>query len=105
MNINIKKLPKSEVEIEGEIEVEIFESYFEKALKKIGENIELPGFRKGKAPKNVLLSNVKEIQILEEMAEMALGEHYPKIIKKEKIEAIGRPEIYIIKLARNNQIG
>ncbi len=105
MNINIKKLPKSEVEIEGEIEVEIFESYFEKALKKIGENIELPGFRKGKAPKNVLLSNVKEIQILEEMAEMALGEHYPKIIKKEKIEAIGRPEISIIKLARNNPLG
>ncbi len=102
--INVKKLPKSEVEIEGEISIETFESYFEKALKKIGENIELPGFRKGKAPNNVLLSNVKEIQILEGMAEMALGEHYPKIIKKEKIDAIGRPEIAITKLARNNPL-
>ena len=33
--INIKKLPKSEVEIEGEISTDIFESYFDKALEKI----------------------------------------------------------------------
>ena len=38
--ININKLPKSEVEIEGEIEADVFEAYFTKALKKIGENVE-----------------------------------------------------------------
>jgi len=103
--INIKKLPKSEIEIEGEIEKDIFESYFDKAIKKIGEKIELPGFRKGKIPEKVLLSHVKEIQILEEMAELALSEHYPKIIEKETIEAIGRLDIAITKLARNNPLG
>lgn len=105
MKITINKLPKSEVEIEGEIEAEILESYFEKALKKLGENVKLDGFRKGKIPENVLLSNIPEIAILEEMAEMALGEHYPKILEEEKIDAIGRPEIFIIKLARNNPLG
>ena len=35
MKINIKKLPKSEVEIEGEIEADVFEAYFGKALKKL----------------------------------------------------------------------
>ena len=103
--ISIQKLPNSIIEIEGEIEANIFESYFAKALKKIGENIELPGFRKGKAPENVLLANVKEMHILEEMAELALGEHYPKIIEEKKIDAIGRPDISIIKLARNNPLG
>ena len=102
--ITIKKLPKSEVEIEGELEAEAFEAYFNKALKRIGENIELKGFRKGKAPENVLLSNVPEMQILEEMAEMALSENYPKIIEDEKIDAIARPEISITKLARNNPL-
>ena len=79
MKISIKKLPKSEVEIEGELESEIFESYFSKALKKLGENLKLDGFRKGKIPDSVILSNIPEINILEEMANLALSEHYPKI--------------------------
>jgi trigger factor len=112
MKVSVKKLPKSEVEIEGEIEADEFESYFPKALKKIGENLKIDGFRKGKIPESVLLSKVPEIGVLEEMAQLALGEHYPKIIaeinKREKIDAldvIGRPEISITKLARKNPLG
>ena len=105
MKISVKKLPKSEVEIEGEIDAEIFESYFDKALKKLGENFQVDGFRKGKVPENVMLSKIPEISILEEMAELALGEHYPKIIAEEKIDAISRPEISITKLARKNPLG
>jgi trigger factor len=105
MKIAVKKLPKSEVEIEGELEADVFESYFSKALKKLGENAEIDGFRKGKVPEAVLLSKIPESHILEEMAEMALMEHYPKIIEEEKIEAISRPEIGITKLARNNPLG
>lgn len=105
MKILTKKLPKSEVEIEGELPSEIFETYFTKALKKIGENLELDGFRKGKVPESVLVSKVGDMRILEEMAEMALNEHYPKIIEDEKIDAIGRPEISITKLARKNPLG
>jgi len=105
MKITVKKLPNSVVEIEGELEMEAFESYFRKALKMLGENLELAGFRKGKIPENVLLSNLPEIRILEEMAELALAEHYPKIIENEKIDAISRPEISITKLARKNPLG
>lgn len=105
MQIKINKLPKSEVEIEGEIESDIFENYFDKALKRIGENIEIDGFRKGKAPENVLLSKIPEAQILGEMAEMTLSEYYPKILEENKIDAISRPEISITKLARKNPLG
>ncbi len=105
MKITVKKLPKSEVEIEGELGADVFESYFGQALKKLGENIKIDGFRKGKIPENVLLSNIPEISILEEMAELALGEHYPKILEKEKIDAISRPQIAITKLARKNPLG
>lgn len=105
MKITVKKLPKSEVEIEGEIPADIFESYFDKTLEKLGEDVKLDGFRKGKIPKNILLSNIPEIKILEGMAELALSEHYPKILEEEKIDAIGRPEISITKLARNNPLG
>lgn len=64
----------------------------------------MDGFREGKVPENVLLANIPEMQILEEMAEMALNEHYPKILEDKKIDAISRPEISIIKLARNNPL-
>ncbi len=103
--ITVKKLPKSEVEIEGEISSDIFETYFTKALKKVGENVELPGFRKGKAPENVLLAQVGEMRVLEEAAELALSEHYPKILEAEKIDAVGRPDIGITKIARKSALG
>ena len=105
MKITVKKLPKSEVEIEGELEADLFETYFSKALKRLGETLKIDGFRKGKIPESVLLSKVPEISILEEMAELALAEHYPKIIESEKIDAISRPEISITKLARKNPLG
>jgi trigger factor len=105
MKIKVNKLPNSEVEIEGELPADTFETYFKNALKKLGENLEMDGFRKGKIPENVLISNIPEIRILEEMAEMALAENYPKIIEDEKIDAISRPEISITKLARKNPLG
>ena len=112
MIVTVNKLPKSEVEIKGELEADAFEAYFDKALKKVGENVEIDGFRKGKVPENVLLSKVPEIRILEEMAELALAEHYPKIVagettgeKIDALDVIGRPEISITKLARKNPLG
>src|ERR1035437_7925371 len=105
MNIKVTKLLNSEIEIEGEIDAELFESYFTKALKKIGETLKLDGFRQGKIPEGVLLSKIPEISILEEMAEMALSEYYPEIIADEKLDAISRPKISTTKLARKNPLG
>src|SRR3989338_17388 len=105
MQYTNKKLPKSEIKIEGELETDLFETYFGKALRKIGQTLELDGFRKGKIPENVILSKVPEIRILEEMAELALSEHYPKIIELENLDPIGRPDIAITKLARKNPLG
>lgn len=105
MKTKITKLPKSEVEIEGELTPEILESFYTKALKAIGDRVEIDGFRKGKVPEKILLEKVGEMYVLEEMATLALSEHYPKILEEEKIDAIGRPEITITKLARNNPLG
>lgn len=105
MQTNIKKLPKSELEIAGELDADSFEAYYTRALKKIGENVKLDGFRDGKIPESVLAAKIPEITILEEMAQMALNEHYPKILEAEKIDAISRPEISITKLARKNPLG
>ena len=104
MKTTIKKLEKSEVEITGVLEVAEFEKYEAKALERIGERMELPGFRKGKAPISEIKNNVQEMQLLEEMAEAALQENYIKILEENKIDAIGRPQIAITKIAKGSDL-
>jgi trigger factor len=105
IKVSVKKLPKSEAEIEGELPAEDFEAYFPKALEKLGKDAELPGFRKGKVPESILLSKLGEMRVLEEAAEMAISDNYLKLLEENKIDAIGRPEISILKLARKNPLG
>ena len=103
-NIKIVKLEKSRVEITGSIPAEDFSSFRKKALENINNEITVDGFRKGKIPENIFISKVGEMTILEEMAELALSKIYPEIVIDNKIEAIGRPEISITKIALNNPL-
>ena len=104
MKITINKLEKCEVEIVGVLEVAEFEKYEDKALERIGERMELPGFRKGKAPAAIIKESIQEMQLLEEMAEAALSENYIKILEENKIDAIGRPQIGITKIAKGSDL-
>ncbi len=100
MTTTINKLAKSEVEIKYSLTAETLESYEAKALARAGERMEIPGFRKGKAPADILKQNVNGLVLLEEMAELAISDAYPKILEENKIDAIGRPEITITKIAK-----
>ena len=104
-NVVIKKIDSTEIEISGELDSGAFEKYRPAAMRKLGENLELPGFRKGHVPPNILLEKLGPMKILEEMTELALRELYPKIIAENKIEAIDRPRITITKIADNNPLG
>jgi len=104
MKITTKKLEKSEIEIVGVLEAVEFEKQEEKALNTIGERLELPGFRKGKAPASKIKESVPEMELLEEMAEKAISEAYPKILEENKIDAIGRPQITITKIGKGSDL-
>lgn len=103
--IEIKNLENSEIEITGEIEVSEFEKHRREAVKKVSEKFDIPGFRKGHVPENIIIQKIGETTLLEEMAEQTLAIAYPKIIADNKIEAIGRPEVSITKIAANNPLG
>lgn len=103
--IEIKKLKGSLVEIKGEIEAAIFENARPAAVKRLGMNLEVDGFRKGNAPPNLVEKNIGEMVILEAMAEITLSKKYPEIIKENNLEAIGYPKINITKLAKGNPLG
>lgn len=104
MKKTIKKLPKSELAIDVSIPKETFENYRAKAVAHAVENVELPGFRKGKAPAHLVEKELNQMALLEEMADMAINEHFPKILVDEKIDAIGRPNITITKIAKGDDL-
>ena len=54
MKTEIQKSAKSQVEIKCEVSAEEFQIFRERAVLKLGENVEVEGFRKGKAPKEAV---------------------------------------------------
>jgi len=102
MKTEIKKLPDSQIEIFFEISAEEFKDYFSKAIENLGKEIEIEGFRKGKAPKEILESKLDQGKILQEAASLAINENYTKAVLENKIEAISNPKIEILKVAKGS---
>ncbi|MEI7719762.1 MAG: trigger factor [bacterium] len=95
----LKVLPESEVELVGEVPAEALEQYTKEALEHIAGEIELPGFRKGHVPPEMAKKKVGEVAILEEAVELSMQKLYPALITEHKIDAVGRPDVRITKLA------
>lgn len=102
MKTSIQKLPKSKIEILFELSTEEFKDYLDKAIFNLGRDIEIQGFRKGKVPKEILERELGIGKILDEAANLAVKESYVKVILENNIEAIGRPEIQITKIAQGS---
>ncbi len=101
----LKNLPESEVELEGEIPFADIEPLQEKALKHFAEEIEMPGFRKGHVPLEMVKKRVGDIALLEEAVELFMRDFYTMLVLAKDVDAIGRPEIRITKLAPGNPVG
>lgn len=83
-----------------------------KAAQVISANIEIEGFRKGKAPYEVIKQKVGEFKILEEATRLYIGQHFTEIIdrvkeeefKEQSFELVGEPAVSITKLAPNEDL-
>ncbi|MCA9363803.1 trigger factor [Candidatus Kaiserbacteria bacterium] len=102
---SIEKGDHSTVTITGEIPFTYLAKQREAALKAIGKDMEVDGFRKGHVPEKVILEKVGEMTLLQEMAERAINEAYPEIVSEHKLEVVGYPQISITKIAQDNPLG
>jgi len=82
----------------------IYEVFPTGRYKNLNEDIKVDGFRKNMVPENVLAAKVGEFVIDQETAELALSRAYMNILIDRKIDAIGRPQVTITKLARGNPL-
>lgn len=100
-----KELPESEVEFVGEVPAEVVAQYRDEALAHIASQLDLPGFRKGHVPTDIALKKVGEVALLEESVEVLVRDFYPALMLAHHIDAVGRPNINITKLAPGEPVG
>jgi FKBP-type peptidyl-prolyl cis-trans isomerase (trigger factor) len=104
--LNLKKTKEKDGEIEWSAEVvpELIAKKEEEVLAEAGADFEMPGFRKGKVPEQIVRERISPINLLEEAAEKAIPQAVREIVTDEKTAFLGRPEIAITKLAPGNPI-
>ncbi len=102
MKIEINKLKDSQTEILVAIPAEAFDKIIETTIEALGKDVEVQGFRKGKAPKNIVEKSLGEENILHHAGEEAVKMGYSQAVRDNKLEIIGRPEIKVTKSARGN---
>jgi len=71
----------------------------EKAYKKLEKKVTVPGFRKGKAPQNLVRSKINTEDVINEALNSVLMANYEKTLTEEKLNPIIRPEISVTKIS------
>lgn len=104
-NITVTHKDGSEVEIKGEVPVDAVHGHRMKALRALAKDLELPGFRRGHVPVDMVLEHIGEARLMQETAERALSHVYPLIVAEHKLDVVGRPQVSITKLAPGNPLG
>ena len=102
--MEIKKLPKSLVEIQISVPAAEFEKFIDAAAEEFSKDLKIDGFRPGKAPQSVVEQKVGAEKVLAHGAEKAIKKTYVDAIVKNKIEVIGEPKITITKIAKGNDL-
>jgi trigger factor len=100
----INKLSNTKIELENETSAEKLELFFNKKIAEASKNIEIAGFRKGKAPMKVVRQQLGDSQLLSDAALDIIDEEFRDFIVKEKMRPIGRPDVQIKKLALGNPL-
>lgn len=93
MKVTQEKLPASQIGLEIEITPEITKQTYEQVIKNLASSTTIPGFRKGKVPRPILLQRLGVTRIKAAALEEILQDGVEKAIKQEEIPAIGQPQL------------
>jgi len=102
MKVEIKKLPNSEIELNIIVPAEHWHEFLDETAKELSKDLKTEGFRPGFAPMSLVEQKVGMSHILEHAAEHCVHKCYVNAILNNNIEAIGKPEISVTKIAKDN---
>jgi len=104
MKIDINKKLKNKIELEIEIPAEQMNNYFQSAARELSKDIKINGFRPGKVPVDIVEREIGSQKLYDQAANLAVSRTLPEAILNNDLRIIGKPEIIITQIARNNSI-
>ncbi|MEZ5373645.1 MAG: trigger factor [Microthrixaceae bacterium] len=104
MNSAVEPLEGNKVKIRVELSDEAFDAALDEAWGKIAKEANLPGFRKGKVPKQVVKSRVDEGYARGEAIQAAVPRAYEEALRDHEVDAIDQPDIELDEGAEAGQV-
>ena len=105
MSVKVEKTDKTnELKLEFTIEAEKFEEAIQTVYKKSAKYFNIPGFRKGKAPFNIVERHYGKEIFYEDAFNEVVPSVYENALKENKIEAVSRPTIDIKQMERGKEL-
>jgi trigger factor len=100
----VEQLSPTRVKINVEVPFDELKPDFDRAYKKIAQQVTIPGFRPGKAPARILEQRLGRGVVLEEVVSGAVPAKYAEIISAEDVHPLGRPEIEVTKIEDGDHV-
>jgi len=91
-----EKIENSQVVLEVEVDPEEEENSLEEAYRRLVKKAEIPGFRKGKAPRAMFERFIGRDVLLQEAMERLVPQLLARAIEEQELEPIDQPEVEII---------
>lgn len=93
MKVTQEKLPHSQLGLKIEIPAETTKKVYEKVVQNLARSANIPGFRKGKVPRQILLQQMGPKRIKEAALEDLVQDSLKQAISQEAIEALGNYQL------------
>lgn len=98
MKTEMKNKEVNVVELKIEVPQEKVEQAIGTAYVKVRKSYSLPGFRKGRVPRNILEKRYGVEIFYEEAANILVQDTYPQVVKEQKLEPVDHPQIVVEQL-------
>jgi trigger factor len=102
--VEIKKQKENEVRLKIEIDKLKINSKLDKVYNDASYQIKIPGFRKGRIPKNILNLHLGKGYFYDKTAEELIPECYLEAINKNNIQPINQPEIKVLQIEEDKPL-
>ncbi len=93
MKVTQENLPDSQVGLEIEVPAELTKQSYEKVLRDYMKSANIPGFRKGKVPRQILIQRIGTLQLKAAALEDMLQKVIDQAVKQEEIDALGNYQL------------
>ncbi|HYN92910.1 MAG TPA: trigger factor [Pilimelia sp.] len=99
MKSTVETLSATRVRLAVEVPFAELEPSLRKAYREIGQQVTVPGFRRGKIPAAVIDQRVGRGAVLNEAVQEAIPEQLLAAVREHEVKTLGRPEVEITEFA------